>query len=406
MKKKLGSILAAGIVAVAGTAGVAAINSGADAAGNIRDTHPADVQMWVNGETLCSGAYVGPQTVLTAAHCLEKPNDIYVVFDHLPDMYYQGKLDASTKGELVWKAPGAIDIALVRTPNRTVTNYARIAANRPAVGSTGQVCGLNKIDEPLTGKKSASAQDNYCGNITITSIGNYRYGFTNYGEIVYVTPPWGWPGDSGGPLYDTAGRIHGVLAFGWPDDPRDSRYDKAGYTASYPYISQLRANGAVIEGDAAPSTTPPSSTATIADGTYVITSALNNNKALDVNAESKWNGANVQLWDRNNGPAQRFKVTHLGGGQYSIVNVNSNKALDIKGASTDAGANALQWTWGNSANQKFTITKSAKGGYTIRAVHSNQVLDVNGSNTANGSNVTQWPDNGGSANQRWNFNRQ
>lgn len=158
----------------------------------------------------------------------------------------------------------------------------------------------------------------------------------------------------------------------------------------------------LTSGITSPTTDPTSQS--ITDGVYVITSALNNNKALDVNQASKKAGANIQLWDRNNGNAQRFQVTHLGGNQYSIINVNSGKALDIDGNSKKAGANVHQWTWSGSNNQRFVITPAKNGGYTIQAVSSGLFLDVYGSRTANGTNVIQWSGNGGSANQRWNFN--
>lgn len=142
----------------------------------------------------------------------------------------------------------------------------------------------------------------------------------------------------------------------------------------------------------------------VEDGVYVITSAMDSNKALDVNAESKKDGANVQLWDRNDGNAQRFRVTNLGGNQYSIINEYSGKALDIDGNSKKAGANVHQWTWNNSNNQRFVIEPAKNGGYTIKAVSSSLFLDVKGSRTANGTNVIQWTGNGGKANQRWNLN--
>lgn len=165
---------------------------------------------------------------------------------------------------------------------------------------------------------------------------------------------------------------------------------------------------ALTSGTTSPTTTPTPPTAdpvsqSITDGVYVITSALNNNKALDVNEASKKAGANIQLWDRNNGNAQRFQVTHLGGNQYSIINVHSGKALDIDGNSKQAGANVHQWTWSGSNNQRFIITPAKNGGYNIKAVSSGLFLDVYGSRTANGTNVIQWSGNGSNANQRWNF---
>lgn len=422
MKKKLGGIAAAVAVIAAAVIGVTSINSDVKAAGNQLDTHRSTAQLFINNKQLCSGVYVGPQTVLTADHCISSARSIHVVNSNLVDAYDRGQLNSTTQGQVIWRAPGGIDLALVRTPNRTSV-YAPIAANRPWSGMNAQICGTNKVEDPYTGKTTSWAKENYCGDVRVDEVNNYSYGSTNYGEFVFVAPSWGWPNDSGGPLYDAEGRVHGVLSVGWPEG--GPHWDQNGFTATYPYINDLRAYGAVIDDGSAPAPDvqpepqpepeptyqpepqpqPTQDAAAIADGNYVITSALSNSLALDVNAESRRDGANVQVWRVNNGPAQRFRVTNLGGNLYSIVNVNSNKALDIKGASQGAGANALQWTWTGSVNQKFYITPAAQGGYTIRAAHSNQVLDVSGGRASSGANVVQWPDNGGAANQRWNFNR-
>ncbi|MBR5951007.1 MAG: RICIN domain-containing protein [Actinomycetaceae bacterium] len=159
----------------------------------------------------------------------------------------------------------------------------------------------------------------------------------------------------------------------------------------------------LVSGTTSPNPTPvPALSRPITDGTYVITSALNANKALDVNGGSKDNGANVQLWDRNNGRGQVFQVTYLGDSQYSIINVHSGKSLDVKGSSTKAGANVLQWTWNDTKNQRFYFVPAKNGGYSIQVVSSGLYLDVTGSRTANGTNIIQWK-NGGTNNQVWNF---
>ena len=51
---------------------------------------------------------------------------------------------------------------------------------------------------------------------------------------------------------------------------------------------------------------------TIADGIYSISSNINKNKVLDIKNGSGSNGANVQLYERNDNPAQLFQVSHVG----------------------------------------------------------------------------------------------
>ena len=74
-------------------------------------------------------------------------------------------------------------------------------------------------------------------------------------------------------------------------------------------------------------------TQTIDDGNYIIHSALDNNKVLDVYMGRTTNYTNVQLYDvanyRNN--AQIWNIKYLGGGYYSISTLlDSNKVLDLQ----------------------------------------------------------------------------
>lgn len=397
MTKKLKGLLTVGTLVIAGTIGVAAINSGADAAGNIPDTHSATVQISSN-KGICSGVYVGPQVVLTAKHCVENQTVIAVAPDHI----YSAP---TTRAEITWIAPGKADIALLRTPDQTVDYYAPISPVAPAINSSMQQCGINNVPRP-GGRDEVveQAEWNYCGNVFAKEIKRIDL---SHDKLLVVSPAVGAPGDSGGPLYDTDGTVQGVhvVARTTGIGANKTYRDSAGATPTYLYVNELRAHGAVVKGEELEPPQMSTQVTSLEDGIYVITTALNANKALDVNKASKIEGSNIQLWDRNNGAAQRFQVTHLGHNVYKIINVNSGKSLDINGSSKDAGANLLQWRWTNSENQKFYIIGMPNAGYTIQAVHSGMVLDVNGSRTANGTNVTQWTNNG-TANQRWNFHLQ
>jgi endoglucanase len=95
-------------------------------------------------------------------------------------------------------------------------------------------------------------------------------------------------------------------------------------------------------------------------------------------------------------------VTHLGNGEYRIIGVQSGRALDVEAASSADGANISLWDYWGGNNQKWTITATSGGYYRVTAVHSGKVLDVSGISTADGANVHQWGYVGGN-NQQWAF---
>ena len=330
-KNKLNGIIAAAGLLVAGIVGITTIGSDAKAAGNLQDNHSATAQISTyGGGADCSAVWVGPQAVLTATHCVGNANsgEIHVFSDNMVS-----KADTwENRAEIAWQAPGNVDITLLHTPNMSVKNYAPISATAPKIGKKGQVCGMNKVSD--SHEVLSRGGDNYCGNVTFKKVQEYKAGNQSWGKLIFTQPSVVAPGDSGGPVYDADGTVQGVAALYWIADNVNSirlterwLLDANGFTPTYLYVNELRAHGAVVKGEAPTQNTliGPAVPAYVPDGNYVITSALNNNKALDVNAASKLSGANVQLWDRNNSKAQVFKVTHLGDGQYSIVNVNSGK---------------------------------------------------------------------------------
>ena len=139
-------------------------------------------------------------------------------------------------------------------------------------------------------------------------------------------------------------------------------------------------------------------TQTIADGSYVIESALGNGMQLAVAGESSANGANVQL---GNG-MQVFNVKYLGSGKYSITSASSDKVLDAMEYGKVAGANVEQYTWNGGSNQQWYIQDAGNGYYYIRSAASELCLDVWGGQALNGANVQLWDMKYGS-NQQFRF---
>ena len=129
------------------------------------------------------------------------------------------------------------------------------------------------------------------------------------------------------------------------------------------------------------------STQPISNGIYEIEWGLNNNKAIDISAAETKAGANVQIWDKCNGKQQRFELTYLKDGYYTIKNINSGKVLDVASAGKQSGTNVWQWESNSTDAQKWKIEKNIDGTYCIISKCNGLYLYVTGSKDANGANI-------------------
>lgn len=142
----------------------------------------------------------------------------------------------------------------------------------------------------------------------------------------------------------------------------------------------------------------------MADGIYVITTKLDSDFALDISGASEEDGANLQLWEKNQTPAQSFKVSHLGNGYYQIINTNSGKALDAEGGGTVPGTNVWQYQVNHTDAQIWKITGAGNGYHYIICKKSGLYLDLNNANVDYGENIKLWDKNGHDA-QMWKFTK-
>lgn len=143
--------------------------------------------------------------------------------------------------------------------------------------------------------------------------------------------------------------------------------------------------------------TPP-----LANGTYIIESALNKDKVLDIDGAKTNSGANLQLWGKNYTNAQKFYVEYAGEGYYTIKALCSGKYLDVEGAKKDCGTNVWQYDWNGSNAQKWLIKEAGNGYYHIISKCNGLYLDVSGAKTKNGTNIHVWGFNGTNA-QKFKF---
>ena len=125
----------------------------------------------------------------------------------------------------------------------------------------------------------------------------------------------------------------------------------------------------------------------IENGVYEIETKINNFKVLDVSEASNENKANIQIWDRCNVLQQRFKITYLGNGYYSLKSVKTGKVLDVAYASLNKGTNVWQYEENNTDAQKWKIEKQSDGYYYLVSKCNGLVLTIEDFNSENGANL-------------------
>ena len=143
------------------------------------------------------------------------------------------------------------------------------------------------------------------------------------------------------------------------------------------------------------------------DGDYMIVSAADPSYYLDIPGgdASAPNGSNVQLYgptSSNLGEHDTWTITYTDG-FYSIRQKGSDAALDVRDGSDVQGANVQVWRKNDNSAQKWAVSYFDGGkGYRIQAGCSGMSLDAAGAVIASGTNVQQFTGNSSDA-QRWPF---
>ena len=132
----------------------------------------------------------------------------------------------------------------------------------------------------------------------------------------------------------------------------------------------------------------------LAESTYAITTSINTNYSLDIENDSKNNGANVQLYTYNGEIQQHFKLEYDGNGYYIIRNVYTNKVLDVQGGGINSPTNVQQYEYNGTDSQKWIIQETDDGYYNIISKLNELYLDVSGGKANNGANIQVYIANG------------
>ena len=135
------------------------------------------------------------------------------------------------------------------------------------------------------------------------------------------------------------------------------------------------------------------STVVVSSGTYLVQSALPSNKVLDVDGGSCANGANVQLYDKNNSGAQKWVLSQAANGYVMLRNAKSKKALDVYGCGTEPGTNVQQWKADGNKAQLFKPVPSGDGCFYLESACGGQYLDIKSADDRNGANVNVYTPN-------------
>nr|WP_245902339.1 RICIN domain-containing protein [Gracilibacillus dipsosauri] len=126
----------------------------------------------------------------------------------------------------------------------------------------------------------------------------------------------------------------------------------------------------------------------------------NGGKVLDVEDGSynvrTWDGSDVTL-------SQRWRMTDVGDGKYSVKNTNSGKYLTVDGDLTAPWVNVNLQAWNGTDAQKWSIEKVSNKYYKLINVANGKALDVDGASIDRGANIGTWEDLPSGPAQMWLF---
>jgi hypothetical protein len=120
----------------------------------------------------------------------------------------------------------------------------------------------------------------------------------------------------------------------------------------------------------------------IGSGTYTVTTATG--LALDVRGASLKRGAVVQVYQKNNTGAQKWRLKYEGNGWYSLANVVSKLALASPGASTSKSAPTVQSKPSAAPSQRWKLVPTGDGWFYLQS-QSGAWLTASGDGTRNGA---------------------
>lgn len=110
----------------------------------------------------------------------------------------------------------------------------------------------------------------------------------------------------------------------------------------------------------------------IQSGNYIVATTSDYNMVFDITGCSVNNFAKLQLWKKNYGMAQIFRITYVGKGLYTFTPACSEKVLDVNVEEEIV----QQYEWINRPTQQWYIIDAEDGDYNIVSCYNNKCMDI------------------------------
>ena len=150
---------------------------------------------------------------------------------------------------------------------------------------------------------------------------------------------------------------------------------------------------------------------TIPNGVYEIVATTTGN-ALDCYGYGNGNGTAIQLWPYGGTNNQKWQITSLNNGYYSIRTINPDgtigRSLDCTGCSPNDGTMVELWDYSGASCQQWQISPTSGAQYKIstagtKSDGTHDVLDGQNCSGANNTRILLWSWGGGGCQQQWTF---
>ncbi|MEK4295513.1 glycosyl hydrolase family 95 catalytic domain-containing protein [Paenibacillus sp. FSL R5-0914] len=115
------------------------------------------------------------------------------------------------------------------------------------------------------------------------------------------------------------------------------------------------------------------------------------NLRMDVNEDSKSDGAAIIQWSESSGQNQQWMFMKTTPGYYKIISMSSSKVLAVENASTADGAGIIQATFTDDAtyNDEWSVVDAGDGYYQLRNRASGKVIDMPNNSVSSGEQFVQ-----------------